>query len=153
MSSPLDKKDIQLLQLLQKDARLTNRQLGEITGISASAVYKRVQRFENEGYINQYIAVINYKLIEKTIDAYIQVNLDEHDAELIAQFENDVIQISAVKECYRMAGKYDYLLKIMVKDMDEYRTLVTTKLLARVNTSFIIEEKKKTSVLLPGKNT
>ena len=151
MHHALDETDLRILQLLQQDARLTNKQIAEKIGKSVTPVFERVRRLEREGYIQQYVAVLNTKMIGKSLVAYAHVQLCSHDQETMTKFENTVIQFTEVMECYRMAGKYDYLLNIVVKDMEEFNDFVIRKLslvydIGTVQSYFVLDEMKKNAV-------
>jgi len=151
MHHALDETDLRILQLLQQDARLTNKQIAEKIGKSVTPVFERVRRLEREGYIQQYVAVLNTKMIGKGLVAYAHVQLCSHDQETMTKFENTVIQFTEVMECYRMAGKYDYLLNIVVKDMEEFNDFVIRKLslvydIGTVQSYFVLDEMKKNAV-------
>lgn len=148
MQHALDETDLRILNLLQQDARLTNKQIADRIGKSVTPVFERIKRLEKQGYIQQYVAVLNSKLIDQTLSAYAHVQLRKHDHDTIFRFEHDVIQFSEVRECYRMAGKYDYLINIVVKDMDQYNSFVCNRLsalfhIASVQTYFVLDEMKK----------
>src|SRR5688572_21332093 len=148
MHHALDETDLRILQLLQQNARLTNKQIAEKIGKSITPVFARVRRLEMEGYIKHYVALLNNKKIGKGLAAYAHVQLCLHDQETIARFENTVIDFHEVMECYRMAGEYDYLLNISVRDMDEFNEFVIKKLsliydIGTVQTYFVIDEMKK----------
>ena len=151
MNHPLDATDLRILQLLQQDARLTNKQIAERIGKSVTPVFERVRRLERQGFIQQYVAVLNSKMIGKGLVAYAHVQLCSHDQETITKFENTVIQFSEVMECYRMAGEYDYLMNIVVKDMEEFNDFVIRKLslvydIGTVQSYFVLDEMKKNAV-------
>ena len=148
MRHALDETDLRILQLLQQDARLTNKQIAEKIGKSVTPIFERIRRLEKEGYIEHYIAVLNNKMIGKGLTAYAHVQLCLHDQETIAQFENTVVRFHEVMECYRMAGEYDYLLNITVGDMDEFNEFIMKKLsliydIGTVQTYFVIDQMKK----------
>jgi len=144
----LDKDDIQILQLLQYDARLTNKEVADKIGKSITPVYERIKRLENEGYIQRYVAVLDQRKIDKSLTAYTLVLLKEHTREMLKTFEKEAVKLEEVMECYHMAGQYDYLLKIAVKDMDEYADFMLNKLarlsnVGTVHSYFVLNEAKK----------
>ncbi|HUQ66106.1 MAG TPA: Lrp/AsnC family transcriptional regulator [Flavitalea sp.] len=151
MHQALDETDRRILQLLQQDARLTNKQIAERTGKSVTPVFERIKRLEREGYIQQYVAVLNSKMVGKGLIAFAHVQLRLHDHETMLKFEDTVIHFSEIMECYRMAGEYDYLLNIVVKDMEEFNEFVIRRLslvydISKVQTYFVIDEMKKSTV-------
>jgi Lrp/AsnC family leucine-responsive transcriptional regulator len=151
MHQALDETDLRILQLLQQDARLTNKQIAERTGKSVTPIFERIKRLEKEGFIQQYVAVLDSKKVGKGLIAYAHVQLRQHDHETMSKFEDTIIRFSEIMECYRMAGEYDYLLNIVVKDMDEFNDFVIRKLslvydVGTVQTYFVINEMKKNTV-------
>jgi Lrp/AsnC family leucine-responsive transcriptional regulator len=147
MHYALDDDDIRILQLLQHDARLTTKEIGDKIGKSTTPVYERIKKLQEKGYILRYVAILNNKLIQKNLTAYTQIHLKEHAQDSLLQFEREVIKLNEVMECYHMTGAFDYLLKIAVKDMEEYYDFAVNKLahisnLETVQTFFALHEAK-----------
>jgi DNA-binding Lrp family transcriptional regulator len=148
MHHALDETDLRILDLLQQDARLTNKEIADKIGKSVTPVFERIKKLEREGYIQHYIAVLDSKKIDKGLSAFAHVQLKDHCNESMLKFEEDIVRFNEVMECYRMAGEYDYLVNIVVKDMDEYNNFVMRKLstvyhLGIVQTYFVLDEMKK----------
>jgi Lrp/AsnC family leucine-responsive transcriptional regulator len=147
MPARLDHADLQILQLLQHDARLTNKEIASKIGKSVSPVHDRVKRLQNEGFIQRYVAVLDKRKIDKSLTAYTNVQLKEHAEKMMLLFEREVIKFPEVMECYHMTGQYDYLLKVALKDMDEYYQFVISKLarvpnVGTVQSFFVLHEAK-----------
>lgn len=147
MKSGLDKTDIQILALLQQNARLTNKEIANSIHKSVTPVYERIKRLEREGYIKGYKALLERNKIGRTLLAITNVQLKEHAQEMLQIFETQITQFPEVMECYNMTGVYDYLLKIVVKDMNSYQDFVMNKLaglpnIHQVQSSFIMTEIK-----------
>jgi DNA-binding Lrp family transcriptional regulator len=143
----LDATDISILNLLQNDARLTNKEIADKLGKSVTPVYERIKWLEEEGYIQRYVAVLNKNKIDKNLVAFTNVQLKEHSHAMLKAFEKDIVKFEEVMECYHMTGLYDYLLKIAVKDMNEYQGFIVNKLaklpnIGTVQSSFIMTEVK-----------
>lgn len=139
--------DKRILMLLQHDARLTTKEIADKLGKSATAIYERIRWLENEGYIQQYVAILSKEKIEKTLVAYTNVQLKEHAHQMLKDFEKAVVKLSEVMECYHMTGSYDYLLKIVAGDMKAYHDFMLNKLaklanIGTVQSSFIMTEVK-----------
>lgn len=148
MLASLDHYDLRILQLLQHDARLTNKEIADKIGKSVSPVYERIRRLEQEGYIKQYVAVLDKRKIDKSLSAYTHVQLKEHADHMMKTFEKEVIKIPEVMECYHMTGQYDYLLKVALRDMDEYYSFIINKIaklpnVGTVQSFFVLFEAKK----------
>lgn len=149
----LDNTDKSLLVLLQKNAKYTIKELAAKLNLTATPIFERIKRLENEGYIQNYKAVLNRKKIGLSLITFCNVSLKNHETTMIAKFEKDIYKFSEVIECYHIAGMYDYLIKVMVKDMDEYQEFVAKKLaslenLGQVQSSFVMTE-VKTNASLP----
>ncbi len=143
----LDKTDIQILDLLQSDALLTNKELADKLGKSVTPVYERIRRLEKEGYITRYCAIVNRNKIGKTLVAFTNVQLKQHAQSILLNFEKAIVKFEEVMECYHMTGVYDYLLKVVVTDMTAYQDFIVNKLarltdIGTVQSSFIMTEVK-----------
>ena len=148
----LDKTDKSLLVLLQENAKYTNKELAAKLNLTATPIFERVKRLKQDGYIKNYKAVIDRKKIGLSLITFCNVSLKNHETSMIAKFEKDIFQFTEVIECYHIAGMYDYLIKVMVKDMDEYQEFVAKKLaslenLGQVQSSFVMTEVKTNSNL------
>ncbi len=120
----LDNKDLQLLKLLQKDAKLTVKELAREVNLSPSPVFERVKRLEQEGYIKKYTAVLDPERLNLGITVYCQLKLKSNDSDLAIEFEREIMKIEEVAECYSISGDFDFLLKVYVKDMKQYQDFV-----------------------------
>lgn len=148
----LDHTDKKLLQLLQKDAKKTVKELADAIGLTQTPVYERVKKLENEGFINSYKAVIDREKAGLGLLVFCNVSLHKHQSKIIAEFEKDILNFPEVIECYHVTGMYDYLLKIVVRDMGSYQRFVTKKLasldtIRKVQSSFVMTEVKNSAVL------
>lgn len=147
MKPEIDKTDYRLLSLLQHDCRLSNKELADKLGLTATPVLLRKRKLEEEGYIKKYMAVIDRHKLNLSLVAYTNVQLKEHSKTVIAAFEKAISKFPEVMECHHMTGLYDYLLKIVVADMDAYHRFIREKLAAlpnigTVQSSFVMSEVK-----------
>ena len=148
----LDKFDIAILNTLQKNGRISNRELAEQIGLSSAPCWRRLQALESNGYISKYTAELNPELLGFDIFAITHVSLENHHPDSGAEFEQAVDQLPQVLECFMTSGEYDYLLKIVAPDISAYHDFISNKLLQitavrSVNTTFILKTKKQTSSL------
>jgi len=146
----LDDLDRKLLELVQTDAKMTIKELAEQLHLSTTPVFERVKRLEKEGYIDRYVAVLNRKKVGLGLLVMCDVSLKEHNRDYIQQFESAVKQLKEVMECYHIAGAFDYLLKVVVTDMDAYQQFVKEKLatldnIGRVQSYFVMTEVKSST--------
>ena len=116
----MDAIDAKLLQILASHGRATHAQLAEQVGLSLSACQRRVKSLETRGAIQGYRAVVDPALLEEGRVVFVGVNLERHARADIQAFQRSVALIPAVKEVHHIAGEYDYLLKVAVRDLDAY---------------------------------
>ena len=148
----LDTIDKKLINLLQNDSKQTTKQLSLQLNLSVTAIYERIKKLEKEKIIKKYVAIINKNKIEKSFLVFCHIKLIQHSKEYVTTFEREVLKLEEVSECFHVSGDYDYILKIYVKDMDEYRDFMVTKLTAikyigSTHTTFAIEEVKNTTAI------
>ena len=124
----LDKTDKKLLYFLQEDSKQTTKELANKLDLSVTAVYERIKKLEKQGVISKYVAIIDKQKVEKNFIVLCHVKLIQHKKEYVINFENEVMNLPEVTECFHVSGDYDYILKICVKDMEEYRNFMVTKL-------------------------
>ena len=124
----LDEIDLKILRILQKDSKKTTKEVSELLNLSSSPVYERIRRLEKNGYIRKYVALLDKRLVNKPITAVCMVSLRYHNEGFIEKFERQIKALKEVQECYHMAGKVDFFLKINLGDLDEYHEFVRLKL-------------------------
>ncbi|MDA8769119.1 Lrp/AsnC family transcriptional regulator [uncultured Winogradskyella sp.] len=149
----LDQTDKHLLQLLQNDCKQTTKALSNVLGLSVTAVYERIKKLEYQGFINNYVALINKERVDKNFIAFCHVKLTQHTQEYVVQFERDVTKLQEVLECYHISGDYDYLLKVIVEDMEEFREFMVKKLtnikhIGSTHSMFMINEVKHSTAIV-----
>lgn len=150
----LDSKDRKLLLLLQDDSKKTTKQLAAELHLSVTAVFERIKKLEKQRIIEKYVALVSKELLNKNFIVLCHVKLIQHKKEYIAQFENEIMQFSEVLECFQVSGDYDYILKICVRDIAEYREFMVSKLtnlqhIASTQSSFMIKEVKNSTSIEP----
>ena len=148
----LDSIDKQLLVLLQKDCKQTNKELSNKLNLSVTAIYERIKKLEKEGIINKYVALLKNEKIEKAFVAFCHIKLIQHTQEYVVKFEKEVANLSEVLECYHISGDYDYLLKVIVRDMEAFREFMVNKLtninhIGSTHSMFVISEVKHTTAI------
>lgn len=146
----LDLIDKKLLKLLQEDSKRTTKELSLKLDLSVTAVYERIKKLEREGIIEKYVALLDRNKIQKGFVVFCHLKLMQHTKEFISQFEKEVIQLTEVLECFHVSGDYDYILKICVENMEEYREFMVTKLttlqhIGSTHSTFMIGEVKNTT--------
>ncbi|WP_027137506.1 Lrp/AsnC family transcriptional regulator [Gaetbulibacter saemankumensis] len=144
--------DKKLLKYLQEDSKQTNKELSNKLNLSVTAVYERIRKLEREGFIGKYVALVNKKLVNKDFVAFCHVKLTRHSQDYVMKFEKEVTSLSEVLECYHLSGDYDYLLKVMVQDMNSFREFMVNKLtsinhIGSTHSMFVINEVKHTTAI------
>ena len=147
----LDQTDLRILNILQHNARLPNKDIASMIGKSTSRVFERVKRLKQKGFIKQFVAVLDPKLIDKSLIVYALVRLKEHSKKMLLTFEQELNDIDEVMEAYHMSGDCDYMLKITVADMEGYNEFLTKRLSAfneirNIKSLFVMKELKRNSV-------
>ncbi len=147
----LDTTDKKLLYFIQSDTKKTTKELSAKLNLSVTAVYERIKKLEREGIINSYVALLNRKKINKSFVVFCHIKLMQHSKDFLTHFEKEVIKLDEVLECFHVSGDYDYILKICVKDMEEYREFMVTKLttlqhIGSTHSTFMIGEVKNTTI-------
>lgn len=147
-SYKLDKIDLQILRILQTNANLTNKELAQRVSLSPTPVYDRVRRLEREGFIREYVAVIDPAKLNQGFVVFCAVKLKSLSHEYVESFTSSIKDIPEVAECYNISGEYDYMLKIMVPDMRSYQHFILNVLgqmeaLGSLTSMFVMDEIKR----------
>ena len=128
MKKKLDKFDTGILNILQKDCRISCKKIGAEIGLSETPVQLRIQHMYEDGYIKKFTAILDAKKVGFGLIGYVQAKLAEHTEESLSNFMTDAVKLEEVKECYHMSGAYDFLMRIAISDMDEYSQILLKKL-------------------------
>ena len=140
----LDRYDQHILDVLQEDGRINNQDLADRIGLSPSPCLRRVRALEESGLIEGYRALINAKKLGLSLMALIHISMDKHTPERFANFESEVTVLPEVLECLLITGQdADYQLKVVVRDMDHYQSLLLNRLtriegVTGVHSSFVL---------------
>lgn len=116
----LDETDKRILRALQRSGRMSNADLSEAVNLSASACHRRVQRLEAEGYIKDYVALLNARKMGVPTTVFVEITLQGQADEVLDAFEKAVARIPDVLECHLMAGSADYLLKVVAENTEDF---------------------------------
>jgi Lrp/AsnC family leucine-responsive transcriptional regulator len=149
---PIDRTDRRILEVLQHDGRITNAELAERVQLSASACLRRVQRLEASGVIAGYAARVDPQAVGLGLQAFVRVQLKQHDGETIERFVRLVNGWDEVAACHALTGDMDYLLHIHVVDLEHFSRFLLDQLLntagvADVNSSFVLRTVKPAAAL------
>nr|WP_319391215.1 winged helix-turn-helix transcriptional regulator [uncultured Cohaesibacter sp.] len=130
-SSKLDRIDLHILDELQKNARITNKALSEIVGLSPSPCLQRVKRLEDIGLISGYLGLINLEALCRHVTVVATITIRDHDHSIFSTFEKAISELPDVVECLKMSGSFDYLVRFVCTDIQRYHS-VTEDLLVQV---------------------
>ena len=148
MAYTLDDTDLQILKILQKNSKLTTKELADAVHLTPTPVFERQKRLERLGYIKKYIAVLDAEKLNLGLQVYCKVKLKQINHEIADAFVRRIMRIPEVTECYNTSGAYDYLLKVRAKDMKQYQEFVLNKLgeiesLSSIESTFVMSELKQ----------
>ncbi|HNP08619.1 MAG TPA: Lrp/AsnC family transcriptional regulator [Cyclobacteriaceae bacterium] len=148
----LDTTDKRLLELLQKDAKTNAKELASQLNLTKTPIYERMRRYDREGIIKKYVAVLDTTKIKSSMVVFCSVSLESQKLSAIESFGKAVNRIPEVIECYLMGGVNDFLLKVVVEDLEAYHKFSSGILAALPNVSqikstFVLNEVKRSSVI------
>jgi DNA-binding Lrp family transcriptional regulator len=124
----LDTKDLAILRLLQHNARVTVKEISEKMHLSTTPVHERIKRMEDGGVIKQYATLVDHTKVKKNLMAICYVSLKEHSKTAGTKFIKAILDMNEVTECYNISGEFDFMLKVMVENMDAYYDFHVNKL-------------------------
>ncbi|HDR9507731.1 AsnC family transcriptional regulator [Burkholderia cepacia] len=153
MSTKLDAIDRRILRALQQNSNQTNAELAQQAGLSATPCLRRVHLLEEQGVIDAYVALLNPVAVDLRFTAFVRVTLERQDKTTVERFAREMEQAPEVLECHLMAGSYDYLLRVIARDLDDYQrfqmeTLTQIEGVRNVETEIPLKRIKQT-VRLP----
>lgn len=145
----LDEKDMGILKLLQVDAKMTIRNIASQLNLTTTPVYERIRKMEQAGVIKQYAAIVDPQKIDKGLTVLCYISLKEHSKKCGAKFIREIVAFTEVTECLNISGEFDFLIKVQVKDMNDYREFYVNKLgevdnLSHTQSIFVISVIKAT---------
>ena len=156
-SSPIsmDKKDFAILRLLQQNARITVKEIAGKIQLSTTPVHERIRRMEESGVIKQYAALVDHTKVKKGLMVICYVSLKQHNKNAGTKFIKQVHELSEVIECYNISGEFDFMLKVVAENMDDYYNFHVNKLsqsenIGHVQSVFVMGVIKQTHRLIPA---
>lgn len=149
--SKLDAIDLRLLEILQEDAKTNVKEIAAQLNMTKTPIYERIKRYDREGIVDRYVAVVNRELLAPSMVVFCSVSLESQKLEEIEKFSQAIAQIPEVLECYLMGGANDFLLKVVVSDLSAYHRFSTGKLAAlpnvgQIKSTFVLNEIKRSTV-------
>ncbi|MFY8129351.1 MAG: Lrp/AsnC family transcriptional regulator [Chitinophagaceae bacterium] len=152
-TSTFDDKDIAILRVLQQNAKASVKEIAQQVHLSTTPVHERIKRLEQEGIIRQYTTLLNHSKINKGLMVICYVSLKQHDKKEGAKFIKSILSFAEVIECYSISGEFDFMLKVVAKDMESYYDFHVNKLsqadnIGHVQSVFVMGVVKENPVLI-----
>ncbi len=146
----LDLTDLALLKLLQENSNYTTKEIAARVNLSATPVYERLRKLEKEGYIKKYVALLDAEKLGRELIVFCNITLKQHTKVIGNKFVTDIIALQEVTECYNISGDYDFMLKVLVKNMKDYQDFVINSLgsvenIGSAHSTFVIGTIKHTN--------
>jgi Lrp/AsnC family transcriptional regulator, leucine-responsive regulatory protein len=141
---PIDKTDKKILELLQNNGKISNQTLADNVALSPSPCLRRVKQLEDEGYIQRYVALLDHDKIGLGLTVIVLVGMSTHNPKLLNHFESVIKSLHEVVQCYLIAGQdQDYILKVIVPNLDAYQIFLMKKLtqiegVRNIHSSFVL---------------
>jgi len=149
----LDKIDLKILHVLQEDASRSAAEIADTVGLSQSPCWRRIQRLKEEGYITKIVALLDRRKLDLSTQLFVQVKVLRNDTASLAQFTDAIQSFPEVLECHVVLGAYDFLLRVVVRDMQAYEKFYFNKLSSVPNirevNSFVAALEVKSTTSLP----
>jgi Lrp/AsnC family leucine-responsive transcriptional regulator len=147
LPEPFDAIDVKILQELQKDARLTNAELSSRVNLSPSPCLVRVRALENAGIIERHVTLLNARAVGLGVSVFVRISLERQVESALEIFESAMLDLNEVMECYLMTGDSDYLLRVVVADVQELERFIIDRLtripgVASIRSSFALKQVK-----------
>ena len=148
----LDKTDRAILRLLQADARLTIQEIGQQISLSKTPVHERIKRLEREGIIARYVTILDKQKLGNPLTVFCQITLDTQTADTFADFDRAVLALPDVLTCHLVSGTFDYLIQVIMPDMEAYNRFYRERLsvisgIVHISSFFVMADVKNTTAL------
>ncbi len=147
----LDSMDIKILTILQHDSTLPVAEIGKKVGLSTTPCWRRIQKLEQDGVIERRVALLNPRSVGAGVTVFVAITTNQHNAAWLERFQAVVGNFTEIVEAYRMSGQVDYLLRVVVPDIDSYdhfyKAFIGQIDLTDVSSSFAIDQIKFTTAL------
>jgi Lrp/AsnC family leucine-responsive transcriptional regulator len=149
----LDKKDLEILKLLQENARITINEISGKIHLSTTPVHERIKRMEESGVIKQYVTLVNHEKVKKGLMVICYVSLKQHSKNAGVKFIKTIHELNEVVECFSISGEFDFMLKVICEDMNSYYDFHVNKLseienMGHVQSIFVMGVIKQTHQLV-----
>ena len=148
----LDATNRKILEILQDNGAITNSDLAGLIGLSAASTLERVKKLEKNGFITQYVALVDPEKVGKGLTAFMEISIADHSSEALQVFLDAISTIPEILECHHITGEKDYILKVVTEDVQSYEKLAVEKVakiphIGRVNTMIVLSTKKQLTAI------
>jgi Lrp/AsnC family transcriptional regulator len=147
----LDAMDLKILRILQQDCTLPVAEIGKAVGLSTTPCWRRIQKMEDTGIIKRRVALLDPKKVRAGVTVFVSISISQHSLEWLQRFHDVIVEFPEVVEFYRMSGQIDYLLHVVVPDIDAYdrfyKKLISKIELSNISSAFAMEQIKYTTAL------
>lgn len=152
MPVKLDQTDKAILNTIQENSRITIKEMAQQLNLSTTPIFERLKRLEKEAVIQKYVAIVDAKKIGKKLKVFVSISIVDHSKDAIEKFVKQIDTYSEVIECHHITGDSDFLLKVIVEDIEAYNTFITDKLsvvpnIGNVTSSFALSTRKHTTAM------
>jgi Lrp/AsnC family leucine-responsive transcriptional regulator len=149
----LDQKDLAILRLLQENARITVKEISDKIHLSTTPVYERIKWMEETGVIKQYSTLLDHSKVKKGLMVICYVSLKQHNKTAGTKFIKAINEMNEVIECYNISGEFDFMLKVVAENMDDYYDFHVNRLseienIGNVQSTFVMGVIKQTPVMV-----
>jgi DNA-binding Lrp family transcriptional regulator len=150
--SSFDEVDSKILMMLQEDSRRTIKEISKVLKLTPTPVFERIKKLERSGIIKQYVAILDNNKIGRKLQAFIDISIKDHSKRAIEAFIEEVISHPEVMECFHMTGDSDFLLKVLLHDVEQCNDYVLNKLsgvpnIGKIETRFSLSTRKNTHLI------
>lgn len=128
IKNELDSTDRQIISLLQRDSSVPHKEIGRHVHKSPTAIHTRIKRLLEQGYIKAFAAVVDYTKMGRGLTGFVSVTMEKHTEQILVAFMAEVNKFDEVVECYHITGAYDFLIRVAIRDMNEYNDVLLKKL-------------------------
>ncbi|MFQ3351801.1 MAG: Lrp/AsnC family leucine-responsive transcriptional regulator [Candidatus Marivariicella framensis] len=146
----MDKIDKAILYQLQRNSKLNTKEIANRVGLSITPTYERIKKFEKQGVIKSYVALLDLDKVGKQVIAFCQISLAIHSIKKLNNFRNNISNLPEVMECYQVTGDYDYIIKITVNTISDLHNFINKKLasiegISKIRSSVSVDIIKETT--------
>jgi Lrp/AsnC family leucine-responsive transcriptional regulator/Lrp/AsnC family transcriptional regulator len=148
----LDQTDRHILELLQMNSRMTIKEMAVVLQLSSTPVFERIKKLERVGIIKGYVALVDAKRLGKKVNAFVHVSMKSHDDVAVQAFEEAIQAFPEIMECHHVSGHHDFLLKVLLDDMEHYHQFLRHQLstlpnIEKTETLFSLSVRKATTAI------